>query len=125
MIGRAFEYVAKPSVDLASGVIRINEFQSAPLDDDRVKRLAKQLCTQVVETRNRAIRAGLIRLGWTPPECELKALAVRLRASLVAAKKQAEGWLDDGRGTTFDDDDEWWVEANKALADSADLEPPK
>ena len=52
---------------------------------------------------------------------ELLSLAKRLRASLIAAKREAEDWYDDSRGKDFTEAVEWWAEANAVLKDSEAL----
>lgn len=53
-------------VDVATGVISINEEVIEPdlmYRDEMVKKHVKW----VIDTRDQAVRAALIKLGWTPP----------------------------------------------------------
>lgn len=55
-----------PSVDLVSGVIRIEEVTSEP-DLFNPRELFRRHAVSVVQTRDKAVRDALIALGWRPP----------------------------------------------------------
>lgn len=60
-------HTIKPSVDLSSGVISLDQLISEPGLEVELPGARQRFYTQVVRTRESATRAALIRLGWTPP----------------------------------------------------------
>lgn len=61
----AFE--ARPRIDLAHGIAFIDEVEIGPHLFDAMREEAARYAVSVVDTRDKAIRAALIGLGWTPP----------------------------------------------------------
>jgi hypothetical protein len=60
-------FSAQPSVDMKSGLLSIAETMSMPHLEDPTRQAYENFGAQVVDTKNAAVRAALIRLGWTPP----------------------------------------------------------
>lgn len=87
-----------PLVDLASGTISLQEFIEEP-DLFNPRELFKRHAIQVVQTRDKAVRAALIALGWRPPadQGQMPDLGVRehVRAqdpgTSIAAAEKARG----------------------------------
>lgn len=101
-----FTHRIEPKVDLANGVAILDEFERNPLiDHSPTKEILERHFRSIVDTRDKAIRAALIRLGWTPPAEPAPAgqadapvtdeLRRRVRAhdpasSVIAAERAAE-----------------------------------
>lgn len=60
-------HTIRPSVSLTNGEIRLDEVICPTLDIDPSTHQMGRFVTQIAQTRDLAIRAALIRLGWTPP----------------------------------------------------------
>lgn len=60
----------EPKVDLANGLITIDEYETNPLLNDDLsptRTMLERHHRTVLETRDRMTRDALIKLGWTPP----------------------------------------------------------
>lgn len=91
-------YSAQLSVNTAAGLVSIDETESLPFQQQQQRH-----AMQIVDTRDRMVREGLIRLGWTPPAEEQQlspdradaATCRRVRASdaassMIAAERASE-----------------------------------
>lgn len=83
MIGLTQTVDLKPSVDLASGVIRIEEITTSP-DLFNPRELFRQHAVTVVQTRDKIVRDALIALGWRPPLEQAEAPDFDVRKSVRA-----------------------------------------